>query len=383
MADDKKKDEKKADDKKKDEKKDDKKADDKKKDEKKDDKKADDKKKDDKKADDKKKDEKKDDKKADDKKKDEKKDDKKADDKKKDEKKADDKKVMEVKTAVYKVYVHCGQCARDIQTQFTEFPGVEEVKLDAKAGKVTVKGVGFDAEKLRAKVQKGCRKKVELVPPAPKKDGVVIEVKKKEEELNIITVKVPLHCPDCAVRVKEILLEHKSIYAAKTDLGKNTCTIEGVIDEKKLVEYIYKRTRKRGVVDKIEKKKIVKEEKVEVKKEEKKEEKKDDKKKEEKKDEKKDDKKDDKKKATEVVAPYFIPCTHPRFVDYSHPCHRGGYCSPCGGGGYGYGGGCGYPYGVSYDTHFELKGYRDTTFLRCTHPNEFFSEENPYACSVM
>ncbi|KAG2568370.1 hypothetical protein PVAP13_7NG312900 [Panicum virgatum] len=250
-----------------------------------------------------------------------------------------DKKV-EVKTAVYKVHVHCGQCARDIQTQFTEFQGVEEVKVDAGAGKVTVKGFAFDVEKLRAKV------------------------KTKKEELKVITVKVPLHCPDCAVRVKEILLEHKSIYEAKTDLGKNTCTVEGTIDEKKLVEYIYQRTRKTGIVDKIEKKVIVKEEKVEVK--------------------KKDEKKEAvKEKVKEVVAPYFIPCTHPRFVDYSHPCHRrGGYggdcCSPCGGG---YDG-CGYPYGVSY-THSELTGYHDTAFLHCTHPNEFISEENPYACSVM
>ncbi|KAG2574335.1 hypothetical protein PVAP13_7KG322700 [Panicum virgatum] len=180
-----------------------------------------------------------------------------------------DKKV-EVKTAAYKVHVHCGQCARDIQTQFTEFQGVEEVKVDAGAGKVTVKGFGFDVEKLRAKVEKGCRKKVELVVPA-KKEDVVIEVKTKEEELKVITIKVPLHCPDCALRVKEILLEHKSIYEAKTDLGKNTCTVEGTIEEKKLVEYIYQRTRKKGVVEKIEKKVIVKEEKVEVKKDDKKE----------------------------------------------------------------------------------------------------------------
>ncbi|RCV35162.1 hypothetical protein SEVIR_7G229600v4 [Setaria viridis] len=291
-----------------------------------------------------------------------------------DKKKVEEKKKVEVKTAMYKVYVHCGQCARDIQTQFTEFQGVEEVKLDAKAGKVTVKGVGFDVEKLRKKVEKGCRKKVELIVP-PKKDDVVIEVKKKEEELKIITVKVPLHCPDCAVRVKEILLEHKSIYAAKTDHTKNTCTVEGVIDEKKLVEYIYQRTRKGAVVDKIEKKVIIKEEKVEVKKEVKKD---------EKKEEKKEVKKEE-KKVTEVVAPYFIPCTHPRFVDFSHPFHRGGgggYGSPCGDGGYGYGGCGGYPYGVSY-THSELTGYRDTAFLHCTHPNEFISEENPYACSVM
>ncbi|CAL5015160.1 unnamed protein product [Urochloa decumbens] len=312
-------------------------------------------------------------------------------------------KKVEVKTAVYKVHVHCGQCARDIEAQFSEFQGVEEVKLDGKAGKVTVKGFDFDVEKLRAKVEKGCRKRVELVAPPENKD-VVIEVKKKKEELKVITVKVPLHCHDCAVRVKEILLEHKSnlslsdsssiyrskstctsinpsthifklliytegIYAAKTDLGKNTCIIEGVIEEEKLVEYIYKRTRKRGVVEKIETKVIVKEEKIEVKKEDKKEVVVVEAVKEE--------------KVTEVVAPYFIPCTHPRFVDYSHPFHRGGYCSPCGGGGYGYGGGCGYPYGVSY-THSELTGYHDTAFLHCTHPcNEFISEENPDACSVM
>jgi len=30
---------------------------------------------------------------------------------------------VEVKTATYKVFVHCGQCARDIQTEFTEFQG--------------------------------------------------------------------------------------------------------------------------------------------------------------------------------------------------------------------------------------------------------------------
>lgn len=47
-----------------------------------------------------------------------------ADDKKKvDDKKKDEKPKVEVKTATYKVFVHCGQCARDIQTQFTEFPG--------------------------------------------------------------------------------------------------------------------------------------------------------------------------------------------------------------------------------------------------------------------
>jgi hypothetical protein len=59
--------------------------------------------------------------------------------------------------------------------------GVEEVKVDAGAGKVTVKGFAFDVEKLRKKVEKGCRKKVELIPPAPPKDDMVVEVKTKKE----------------------------------------------------------------------------------------------------------------------------------------------------------------------------------------------------------
>lgn len=290
---------------------------------------------------------------------------------------------VEVKTATYKVFVHCGQCARDIQTEFTEFQGVEEVKVDAGAGKVTVKGFAFDVEKLRKKVEKGCRKKVELIPPAPPKDDMVVEVKTKKEELKVITVKLPLHCPDCAVRVKEMLLENKSIYEAKTDFGKNTCTVEGVLEEDKLVKYIFERTRKKGIVDKVEKKVIVKEEKVLVKKADKEKEKKE---KEEK--EKKEKAKEAAAKVLkEVIAPYFIPCTHPHFVDYSHPGHRYGCgcgsCSPYGGG-YGYGCGGEYPPygGVSY-THTELKGYQETAFLHCTHPSEFISEENPYACAVM
>jgi len=173
------------------------------------------------------------------------------------------------------------------------------------------------------------------------------------------------------------------IYEAKTDFGKNTCTVEGVLEEDKLVKYIFERTRKKGIVDKVEKKVIIKEEKVLVKKADKEKEKKE---KEEK--EKKEKAKEVAAKIVkEVIAPYFIPCTHPHFVDYSHPGHRYGcgcgYCSPYGGGD-GYGCGGGYPPygGVSY-THSEIKGYQETAFLHCTHPSEFISEENPYACAVM
>lgn len=65
------------------------------------------------------------------------------------------------------------------------------MKVDAGAGKVTVKGFGFDVEKLRKKVEKGCRKKVELIPPAPPKDDMVVDVKTKKE-VNCVHVHLSL-----------------------------------------------------------------------------------------------------------------------------------------------------------------------------------------------
>jgi hypothetical protein len=56
--------------------------------------------------------------------------------------------------------------------------GVQEVKLDAGSGKVTVRGVDFDVEKLRVKVSEGCRKHVEFIPPP---EDLITEIKTKEE----------------------------------------------------------------------------------------------------------------------------------------------------------------------------------------------------------
>ncbi|KAI4967317.1 hypothetical protein ZWY2020_028720 [Hordeum vulgare] len=204
---------------------------------------------------------------------------------------------VELKTAVYKVHVHCGQCnARDIETQFTEFHGMEG---DGEGRRVR-------RGEAQVKVSKGCRRNVEYIPPPPPSKDIFTEIKSTKEEIKIITVKVPLHCPDCAVRVKEILLEHKSIYAAKTDFGKGTCVIEGVIEEKKLTEYIYQRTRKHCIIDKVETTVRIVEETVVVKKNK----------------EEVVEKVVEKvaevieEKIKEVVAPYFLPCTHPHFVDY-------------------------------------------------------------------
>ena len=60
--------------------------------------------------------------------------------------------------------------------------GVEEVKTDCDANKLTVKGTNVDPTAFREKLIKKFKKKVELVSPQPKKDGGGGD--KKPEEKN-------------------------------------------------------------------------------------------------------------------------------------------------------------------------------------------------------
>ena len=69
--------------------------------------------------------------------------------------------------------------------------------MDAASGKVTVRGVGFDVEKLRVKVSNGCRKHVEFIPP-PKE--LVTEIKTKKEVNNSLSENHLLYEVRCSIR---------------------------------------------------------------------------------------------------------------------------------------------------------------------------------------
>ncbi|KAJ3707018.1 hypothetical protein LUZ61_010723 [Rhynchospora tenuis] len=281
----------------------------------------------------------------------------------------------EIITAQYKLNIHCKQCARSVEEIFYQHEGVHKVEVDVGKGIVTVKGVKIDVVKIREVSERKCRRKVELLTPIPEKKEEKKEVKKevkKKEEIFTYEVKVFMHCGRCETIIKEEILKHKSVYSVKTDRGKHLCTVKGTIKEDTLIEHIKTTTRKNGTI--LSKKVEIEEEeeKIEIKKgkdgvEVKKEEIKVTEKIEE-----------VEIKHKEVVAPYFIPCSHPRFADYSHPDYYN-Y------GGYGY-----TPHYLGYrrpEYHYgdmpEFKDLNYPPFLHCTHSPEFINDENPYACSVM
>ncbi|KAI4296043.1 hypothetical protein L6164_036033 [Bauhinia variegata] len=195
---------------------------------------------------------------------------------KKEEEKKDEKKEEEPPEIVLKVDMHCEACARKVARALKGFEGVEEVNADSKASKVVVKGKAADPINVCERLQKKSGKKVELVSPLPKppaeeekkeenKDPKPEE--KKEEPPPVVTVvlKVRMHCEACAQVIQKRIREIQGVESVETDLANDQVMVKGVVDPTKLVDYVYKRTRKQASIVKDEEKK--EEEKAEEKKE--------------------------------------------------------------------------------------------------------------------
>ncbi|KAG2395614.1 Heavy metal-associated isoprenylated plant protein [Vigna angularis] len=290
------------------------------------------------------------------------------------EKKEEEKKDEEPPLIVLKVDMHCEACARKVAKALKGFEGVEEVTADSKASKVVVKGKAADPIKVCERLQKKSGKKVELISPLPKPpDEKKEEVKepqpeqKKEEfvlfwflvpvvskedgcyasmkvtkqsqendgtlpqgtcnEGNGVVLKVRMHCEACAQVIEKGIRKIKGVESVETSLGNDQVIVKGVIDPEKLVDYVYKRTKKQASV--------VKEEEKEKKEEEEKEEKEEKKEGEE---SKGDDGEEEDENKAEIKRSEYLPMRS--YVDY-------------------------------FD------------YLDYPYDSQIFSDENPNACSVM
>ncbi|XP_048447646.1 heavy metal-associated isoprenylated plant protein 4 isoform X2 [Pyrus x bretschneideri] len=213
----------------------------------------------------------------------------------------DEKKVKEkddgVINAVYKVNLHCKQCARDIKKPLMATQGVHNVEANMEKGEIKVKGV-FDPTKIQKRLEKLSKKKVELISPKPQiKESTVTEkkvVKETKEPISrTIVVKVHMHCDKCEQDLKKKLIKNK---------------VEGTIEPEKLISYLRKKVHKHAelVPSKPQKKEETKEKEKsspkppeEEEKKEKKEDKQEKKEDKQEKQEKKEDKQEKKEETTE------------------------------------------------------------------------------------
>ncbi|XP_061339790.1 heavy metal-associated isoprenylated plant protein 7-like [Gastrolobium bilobum] len=180
---------------------------------------------------------------------------------------------------VLKVDMHCEACARKVAKALKGFQGVEDVSADSRTSKVVVRGKAADPIKVCERLQKKSGKKVELISPLPKPPEEKKEENKepppedkKDEPPPVVTVvlKVRMHCEACAQVIQKRIRKIRGVESVETDLANDQVIVKGVIDPAKLVDHVYKRTKKQASIVKDEEKKE-EEKKEEDKKEEKKE----------------------------------------------------------------------------------------------------------------
>ncbi|XP_068668558.1 heavy metal-associated isoprenylated plant protein 7-like isoform X2 [Aristolochia californica] len=172
---------------------------------------------------------------------------------------------------VLKVDMHCEGCARRVQRSLRGFEGVEDVVTDCKTHKVVVKGKTADPVKVCERIQRKSGRKAEIISPLPKPPEEEKEKKeddkdkaeeKKEGPPPVITVtlKVGMHCEACAQVLQKRIRNMEGVESVETDIKTSQVIVKGVVDPEKLVERVYKRTRKQASVVKDEKEEEKKEE---------------------------------------------------------------------------------------------------------------------------
>ncbi|KAF8395263.1 hypothetical protein HHK36_019205 [Tetracentron sinense] len=179
------------------------------------------------------------------------------DSKKEDEKKKDDggKKDDGPITVVLKLDLHCEGCSQKVKRSVQGFEGVQEMKGDINTNKLTVIGK-VDPVKLRERVEKKTKKKVELISPLPKKekDGEkkagdkpekeTDEKKNKEPTVSTVVLKIWLHCAGCSHRIRQKISKIKGVQTVAVDPEKDQVTVKGTMDVKALVPYLKEKLNK-------------------------------------------------------------------------------------------------------------------------------------------
>ncbi|KAE9590912.1 hypothetical protein Lal_00023415 [Lupinus albus] len=189
------------------------------------------------------------------------------------EKKPDggDKKNDASTSVVLKLELHCGGCVKKIKKTVRHFDGVEDVKADISANKLTVIGK-VDPAQLRDNLVAKTKKKVDLVSPQPKKDAgtggekppekktekekiVEKETEEKKQKQRTVVLKTRLHCDGCIQKIRKIILNFKGAESLNIDGGKDLITVQGTMNVKDLLQYLSEKLKRKVEVIPLKEKK--------------------------------------------------------------------------------------------------------------------------------
>lgn len=147
------------------------------------------------------------------------------------------------------VDLHCVGCAKKIERSILKIRGVEGVAIDMTKNEVTIKGV-VEPQAVCNRVMKKTKRRAKVLSPLPQAEGEPLPqvVSSQVSGLTTIQLNVNMHCEACAEQLKKKILKMKGVTTAETELSSGKVTVTGTMDADRLVDYVYRRTKKQAKI---------------------------------------------------------------------------------------------------------------------------------------
>lgn len=145
------------------------------------------------------------------------------------------------------VDLHCTGCAKKIERSIMKIRGVEGVAIDMAQNQVTIKGV-VEPQAICNIITKKTKRVAKVLSPLPANEGEPIPevVTSQVSGLAAVELNVNMHCEACAEQLKKKILKMRGVQTAETEFSTGKVKVTGTMDANKLVDYLYRRTKKQA-----------------------------------------------------------------------------------------------------------------------------------------
>lgn len=147
------------------------------------------------------------------------------------------------------VDLHCVGCAKKIEKSIMRIRGVEGVVVDMAKNEVTIKGI-VEPQAVCSKIMKKTKRRARVLSPLPSSEGEAIPEVVTSQVTGLMTVElnVNMHCEACAEQLQKKILKMRGVQTATTELSTGKVMVTGTMDANKLVDYVYRRTKKQAQI---------------------------------------------------------------------------------------------------------------------------------------
>ncbi|KAI9110857.1 hypothetical protein K1719_018295 [Acacia pycnantha] len=147
------------------------------------------------------------------------------------------------------VDLHCMGCAKKIQKSIMKMRGVEGVVIDMAKNEVIIKGL-VEPQAICNRITKKIKRRAKIISPLPEAEGETVPevVTSQVSEPVTVELNVNMHCEACAEQLKKKILKLRGVQTAETELSTGKVTVTGTMDANKLVDYVYRSTKKQAKI---------------------------------------------------------------------------------------------------------------------------------------